>query len=262
MVYRVVLLSVISLLISSSVARGQGQTASDAQALALAAQSIAALTGQTSISDATLTGNASWLKGNAYETATTATVSLAARGTTESRVEVRLDSGSRIEIRHGLSGAPQGKWSNPDSSSGYYAGHNCWSDAVWFFPPLSSLAKFANSSFVFSYVGKETWNDLDVVHLQVHQESVFAEQSHLSAMDFYLDPTTLFPLGVAFKTHPDKDMTRDISTEIQFADYRPVEGIYVPFHIKRLQSGALVLDIKLTGVTFNSGVLENLFSIE
>ena len=61
MVCRVALLSVISLLISSSVARAQGQTASDAQALALAAQSIAALTGQASISDVTLTGTASWL---------------------------------------------------------------------------------------------------------------------------------------------------------------------------------------------------------
>jgi hypothetical protein len=113
---------------------------------------------------------------------------------------------------------------------------------------------------VFSYIGEETWNELSAKHLRVYQvQRRFKEAQRLSTMDFYLDPASSLPLGVAFKTHPDKDMNAEISTEIRFADYALVDGIEVPSHIQRFQNGALLLDVTVTGAAFNTGSPDDIF---
>jgi hypothetical protein len=191
----------------------------------------------------------------------TATVTLIASGETESRVNILLAGGSRTEVRSSLDGGPEGQWTNADGKHGLFASHNCWTDAVWFFPALSSLGNFANSASVFSYVGKETWNGLSVHHLRVYSSSVaLKDLAPLSTMDFYLDPGSFLPLGISFKTHSDTDMRNDIFTEILFADYRSVNGVQVPFRIQR-HLGGQVLDLTVTGVNFNSGVSDSTFSI-
>jgi hypothetical protein len=69
-------------------------------------------------------------------------------------------------------------------------------------------------------------------------------------------------LGLAFKTHADKDMNTDLLQQVLFADYRTVNGVQVPFHIQRLQNGGLLLDLTLTSASFNSGVLDTTFSLQ
>jgi hypothetical protein len=250
---------VVFLLASLKFIEAQNQTRSDQHALALAAQSISALVGGTNLSDATLTGNAIRIVGPDREMAT---ATLIAKGLTQSRVELELSAGSRIDIRSNADGFPAGRWSNPDRSSGKYVQHNCWTDTSWFFPALSSLANFSNPGFVFSYIGKENWNGLSTLHLRVHQTLKSRDLSRLSTMDFYLDPATLLPLGLAFKTHADKDMNTDLLQQVLFADYRTVNGVQVPFHIQRLQNGGLLLDLTLASTSFNSGVPDTTFSLQ
>ncbi len=230
---------------------------SDPQAVAFAAQSVAALTRGTAISGVRLTANVTWIAGSEPEEGTGV---LLAKGTSESRIDLALSSGGkRTEIRNSLNG-PAGKWVNPDGKSGRYAFHNCLTDAAWFFPALSSLGKSSDRRFVFSYLGEETWNELSAKHLRVYRvQKGFKEAQRLSAMDFYLDPASSLPLGVAFKTHPDRDMNAEISTEIRFADYRLVNGIEVPFHIQRLQNGALLMDVTVRGAAFNTGLPDDVF---
>jgi hypothetical protein len=255
-----ILLSVCVLLLAHLNQVGaQSQAVSDRHALALAAQSIAGMTGGVRIGDANLAGHATQIIG---PDRAMASATLVAKSTTESRLELKLSIGSRIEIRSSVAGIPGGRWSNPDGSSGRYAQHNCWTDAVWFFPALSSLANFSNPDFIFSYVGKETWNGLATLHIRVHQALKNRDLSRMSTVDYYLDPTTLLPLGLAFNTHADKDMNTDLPQQVLFADYRPVNGIQVPFHIQRLQNGGLLLDFTLTGATFNSGVSDTTFSLQ
>src|SRR5216683_7094811 len=126
------------------------QPASDPQALALAALSVAALTGGTTISDVTLTGSVTW-NGTGSDTGT---ATLRALGTGESRIDLALTSGTRMEIRDAQTGVPLGHWVAPNNSSGNYTAHNCWTDAVWFFPALGSLAVGPN--VVLSYIGQES----------------------------------------------------------------------------------------------------------
>jgi hypothetical protein len=246
------------ILLLSLVSFAQNLPKSDPQAVLFASQAILALTHGSSISDVRLTADVTWVA----DKPESGTGILMSKGTSESRLDLELSSGGiRTEIRNNLHG-PAGKWTNPDGKSGKYAFHNCLTDAAWFFPAFSSLARTVDSHFVFAYFGEEIWNDVSAKHVRVSQvERAFKDRQRLSTMDFYLDPTTLLPLGVAFKTHPDNDMNAEIATEVRFSDYQLVSGVEVPFRIERVQNGAVLLDAKVSEVSFNTGLSNDSFVI-
>jgi hypothetical protein len=177
-------------LLSSVYSLAQQPPSSDPQALSLAAQSIAAITGGTTINDITLSGSVTWNGGD------TGTVMLTALGTGESRMDASLTGGTRTEIRDAQTGVLQGQWFAPDNTSGYFASQNCWTDAVWFYPVLGSLAGGPN--VVLSYIGQEDRNGGSVQHLRSYlaqsAQSTGIGPQQFSAMDFYLDATTLLPV--------------------------------------------------------------------
>ena len=105
-------------------------------------ESLAALTGATSISDVTLTGTATRTAGSDVESGN---VTLKALGNYNSRMDLVVSNGTFSEVRSAASsGAPQGFWIAPNGSSTSYAMHNCLTDAVWFMPMLSVLAQLSN----------------------------------------------------------------------------------------------------------------------
>src|SRR5271157_1784791 len=152
------LLSLAVVLTTSTFSFSQGQPQSDPRAVSLATQSITALTAGNAISDVTLSGNVTW---NGSDTGTAL---LRALGTGESRMDLALTAGTRTEIRDAQTGAQLGQWFSPNNTSGNYAFQNCWTDAVWFFPVLGSLA--AGPNVVLSYIGPTTWNGERVQHIQ------------------------------------------------------------------------------------------------
>jgi hypothetical protein len=236
----------------------QGQPASDPQAVTYAAQSIAAMTGSTTISDVTLTGTVTW---NGTDTGT---ATLRALGTGESRMDLALSSGTRTEIRDVQTGAQLGQWIAPNSASGNFASQNCWTDAVWFFSVLGSLA--AGPNVVLSYVGQTTWNGESVQHIQSYvyqsnQAGVTPSPQQLSTMDFYLDATTLLPAAVTFNAHPDNNATTNLLVEIDFSNYQAIGGVAVPMHIQRYQQGNLMVDVVVTGASFNTGLPLSIFTV-
>jgi hypothetical protein len=225
--------------------------ASDSQATAYAAQSIAALTGGTTISDVTLTGTVTW---NGSDTGT---ATLKALGTGESRMDLALTSGTRTEIRDAQTGASLGHWINPNNTSGAFALQNCQTDAVWFFPALGSLA--AGSNVVLSYIGQETRNGSAVEHIQsyVYQPNsptIGPTPRQLSTMDFYLDATTLLPVATLFNAHPDGNAAATIPVEIDFTNYQAISGAAVSMHIQRYVQGTLVVDLTISAASFNTGL--------
>jgi hypothetical protein len=235
---------------------------SDPQAAAYAVQSIAAMTGLAVIRDVTVTGNVTWTLGPDPETGTG---TFRAVGTGESRMDLELSSGTRTEIRDASTGTPLGKWI-ASNASGKFAFHNCLTDAVWFFPVLSSLSQGANPNFVFSYIGQEQHNEVPSLHIRVYQRSPIGLTNspvpRLSRVDFYLDPNSYLPLAIAFNVHTDKDMHTTIPAEIRFANYQSVNGVQIPFHMQRLLNGTVVLEVTLTSALFNTGLPQNLFSLQ
>jgi len=236
-------------------AQAQDSIASDPQAISLATQSIAALSGRSVVSDVTLSGNGTWNKTDG------GTFKLSARGNGESRMDLTSSSGITTVIRDAQTGVPRGSWETYDNRAGSLTSHNCWTDAVWFFPALGSLAPSSNVTL--SYVGKEVRNGATVYHLHSHVNdkgrlSVLGTQQ-LSAMDFYLNTATLLPVATTFFSHPDNNARTKLLVEIEFSSYKQMDGIAVPTHIQTYHQGSLTLDLNVVGITINSGISPSLF---
>jgi hypothetical protein len=236
-------------------------SSTDQRAAALAAQSIAAMTGGATIADVTLTGNVTWTVGSDTETGA---ATLQALGPGESRMDLVLSKGTRTEIRDASTGTPLGKWVAQSGSSGQFVFHNCQTDAVWFFPVFSSLGSGQN--VVLSYIGQETRNAESVQHIQSYvyaadtTSTLGPTPQQLSTTDFYLDATTLLPVAITFNTHPDNDAATNLLVEVDFANYQTMSGVMVPTHIQSYRQGALMVDLTITAASFNTGLQLSTFA--
>ncbi len=247
----------VTLALAAAISPSLGQTAtppSDPQATQFAALALKATTSGQTLKDVTLTGQATWSAGDQENGA----VTLKALGTGESRMDIVLSGGTRTEIRDASAGFPQGKWLNPDGTSGQFAGHNTMTDAVWFFPALGALG--GGQNIVLKYVGLESRNGEPVQHLQsyvfqqISNTAIASPLQQLSTMDFYLDAVTFLPVSVSLKTHPDNNAAINLLTEVDFANYQSIGGFNVPTHIQRYQQGTLMLDVSISDATFNTGI--------
>src|SRR5437660_2303205 len=238
---------------------------SDPQALAFAAQSIVALTGGNPVADVALTGNATWIAGSDTETGS---VTLQAKGTSESRIDLTLTNGLRTDIRNDTASTPQGESIASDGILHPWALHNCWINSSWFFPALSFLSAASDPTIIFSYIGQEVRGGESVQHIQVYRyltgqkPTPIALTQQLSTTDLYLDSATLLPAAITFNTHPDDDGGTNIAIEIDFSNYQAINGIAVPMHIQKLIFNGLALDIVVTGAVFNSGLPDTLFATQ
>nr|MDP9266939.1 hypothetical protein [Acidobacteriota bacterium] len=255
---------VLCLLVSVPCLTGQASPArsvpqSDSTALSLAAQSMAALTRGSPLSDVTLTAQASRFAGSDNETGV---ATLAAKGTGNSRVDLVLSGGRRTEIRTVTAGFPTGTWSGIDGASHECPAHNCWTDAVWFFPALLSFSTAGSDpNLVLSYVGGETRAGVQVQHIRSRYRSDLGLFQRLSRVDIYVDQTSHLPVAITFNTHADNDANLNIPVEIQFSDYREVNGVKVPFQINKLLSGTLVLQLSVSNATINTGLPDSYFKL-
>lgn len=237
-------------------------SASDPQAITLAAAGVSALTNGQQISDASLQVTATDAVANV-----TGVAVLQAKGYGKSRVS--LQASNRTEIRgYDAAGDFGAAWIGSDGVTHSAASHNAQSDAAWFFPALSSaLNTAAQPNVVAHYVGQETRSGVAVQHIQLQRISSLAKpllanlQTKLSTIDIYLDASSSLPIGETFKVHPDNDALTDIAIEIRFSNYQAVNGIQVPFRVQKFLNGGLVLDLTVTNVTLNSGLADSNFSL-
>jgi len=224
----------------------------DAKAVALASQSLALLTKGSNIGDVTLTGTVEWNGTDAGNG------TFKALGTEESRIDLVLSAGTRTEIRDAQTGSPAGQWTLENQSAKAVSSQNCQTDAVWYFPALTSLGGRPNR--LLKYIGQETHNDTTVEHLRSYAfdpklpREIAARFETLTAVDFYLDAATLLPVALSFNVHPDDDNNIDLLTEIQFSDYQNFSGVLVPMRIQKYSQGNLLLDVKVSNVALNTGV--------
>ena len=244
----------------------------DQAALGLVQKALASLRGSNTIADVTLVGNATRTAGSDVETGA---ITLKALGTRFSRVDLADATGTRTELRGADStGKPLNLSISPDGTSAAVAGHNAMTDAVWFFPALSSLskdpAKYTNLAI--SYVGQEQKGDATVQHIHFvtqfpHPSAGPAmlpppDLSRLTAMDLYLDPSSSLPVALAFNTHPDKNSLINIPVEVEFSNYQSVQGVMVPFHIQKYVNGTLFLDVTVQSATINTGLAAAAFAAQ
>lgn len=251
------------ILLQSTLAALRQSAVSSSQASTVLQNSLAAILGNSSVSDVTITGTARRIAGTDDETGS---VTFQAVGAS-SKIALNLPSGARIETRSNTSSTLTGSWSGPDGVSHPLAFHNLAVDSGLF--PLFTLSAITSSkNSVLSLVGQEIRNGQSVIHLSALQQfpslsgDSAALMQGLSQLDIFLDASTNLPVSLSFKTHPDDNALLDIPIEIQFSDYRLVSGVQVPFHVQKLLNNVLVLDLAFQNVAFNSGISANTFSIQ
>ncbi len=248
-------------LVSSTLSFCQnGPPQSDPEALNLVQQSIIALSGGAAISDVTLSGTATWTVASKSETAS---ATLLAKGTGESRFDMTLSAGPRSEIRNDGSSTALGELLASDGSVLQWGLNNCLVNAVWFFPQLSVLGATGDPTLIFLYIGQETRNGVTVQHIQSYRYSSTetATIQQLSTMDVYLDASSFLPVTFAFNVQ-STDGSQTISLEVDFSNYQPLNGIQLPFRVQRYVAGNLGFDFTLTSAQLNLGLSDSLFTIQ
>jgi len=248
----------------SSPAFPQGATtaSSDPQAVALATQALTAL-GTAQVSDVTLTGSVTRSIGPDVETGS---FTLKALGLVQSRMDLSFSSGPVTEIRTIANGTPQGMWLEGGTVHPA-ANHNCFTDAAWFFPALSILnGPIFNANSVVTYIGLETRAGRSVQHLHYFVQGAVSDPTglvqRLSAEDIYLDSSSLLLVSLVFNEHPDANAAVNTPVEIDYSDYRSINGINLPFRIRKSFNGSLLLDLTVQSAALNSGLSNSVFTAQ
>ena len=258
----------VSFLLSFPVAGSSQQASSSGanstHAVTMLTQSVAGLTGNTTLTDVALSGTARRIAGSDDDSGT---VTLKAVSNGSARLDFSLSSGPSAEISN-LSSTPAGAWSGPDSISHAISYHNLLTEPAWFSPSIAIARRISSSNFIAAYIGHETLNGHAVEHVSLSQVASSPDPpggpsfSHLTQVDFYLDSTTLLPAALSFNVHPDNNALLDIPVEIQFSDYRNVSGAQIPFHIQKFLNNSLLLDLQIQSAALNTGLAASSFSIQ
>jgi len=233
----------------------QSPSASTPQALTALHSAFRALTGNTTVNDATLTGSAEWIAGSDDETGTVVlkTTSVA------SRMDLSLSAGTRSEIRSSAEGGPVGSWAGHDGVSHAMANHNLMTDPGWF-PAFAIGNLLSSSNITLTYVGEESRNGASVVHISASEQfsnlpaDSAAFMQHLTAVDLFLDPSTFLPVSYVFNSHPDNNAGLHIPMEIRYSNYKNVGGVQIPFHVQRFVNNTLTLDLQFQNASLNTGI--------
>jgi len=250
-------------LVFSTSAQQSPTSAPSVTAAGLLQNAFTALAGSNNVTDVTLTGTTERIAGSDDEsgTATLKAVSGA------SLLNLSFASGTRSEVLNTSATPPAGSWSGPDGISHAISYHNLLTDPGWFFPLFVAAHGLSASGYVVTYVGQETFNSVAVQHLTISQtfsslpSDTSATFQHLSQLDLYLDTTSFLPVALAFNIHPDDNMLLDIPIQVQFSDYRAVNGVQVPFHVQKYLNNGLILDLQFQSVVFNSGLSATAFAV-
>jgi hypothetical protein len=258
------LLSLTIVFCSSSPINSQQPVAAvqrDPQALTLARLSVQALSGNQSVTDATLQGTANYTAGSDEESGA---FTLELKGNQESRLVLNLSGGTREEIRQVQAGA----WVGLDGQKHATALHNCWTDASSLLPVFTLQAALANSQIAALYVGQATVNGATADHLQFSQVAAGQSQKmttqiqQLSSMEVYLDASSHLPVAVAFSVHPNDNLRLSFPVEIRFSAYAQLGGIQAPTHVQRFLQGTLTLDLAVKSIVTNAGISDSAFSTQ
>lgn len=135
----------------------------------------------------------------------------------------------------------------------HYPGSQVARAALPFYVPGFVLAaELANPNYSVTLVGQETRNGISVTHIHTVDTSD-EEGSKVTHQDWYFDSTTSLPVAVEYRIPDDIDLMKFAPGSDEFSDYRPVNGVLVPFAIRASLGGSPKF-ITVSSVAFNTGI--------
>jgi outer membrane lipoprotein-sorting protein len=108
----------------------------------------------------------------------------------------------------------------------------------------SPFVDYKTRGYTIAFAGTETIDGRLLHHLKVTRNG--------ATQDCYLDAAT----GLEARTVNQSPMGQLVQ---EFLDYRPIQGVQMPFLIRTLQNGARVAEIKIDSIEINSAIDDGLF---
>jgi hypothetical protein len=240
-------------------------TAAAQQSSTILTQVINALAGENLVRSASLTGT---VTSPNVSVSISAPINFNAISQQWSEVDVEWATGKQTEIRNGGGIFPSRSWIGSDGIAHKAAPTDLkLPHPAWFFPTFVLLSGLGSPNYWASDLGTQTWQGKTVHHIAVWQRSpsdlpATSTLQQQTQADFYLDPTTFLPVSMTFNVQIDPNLpselvvpstttTGTILVEVDFSDYRSVQGAQVPYQLNVSNGSTQILNIQISSVTIN-----------
>jgi len=233
----------------------------DPKAAALVASAAAAMGGVQSLAvqDFTATGDITY-----YWAGTEEKGSATVRG--KGLNELRFDSVLANGTRSWAVNAGSGSLRDTNGKITSIPFHNAITLGNLIFPAARLQSLSIDNTASLTYGGTSSIENSSFEHLGVHknlfQKDPDGSGNRLMDADFYFEPSTHLLVGIHDQTHPTRSMTVDVAHSVYFGDYRPVNGIMVPFSVSEYVGGQKVWSLQITDIKFDTGLSDSDFQLQ
>ena len=178
----------------------------------------------------------------------------------ETRSEVQMSNGTSVRIVNNGMGAII----SPDGSVRHLYSNNTFCEHVDHIPVVSLLSEFANGNVNLLYQGtaQVQGQSEDVIEIDFVPDLSLASGSLMASMSrtlFFVNQTTRLVDKTQRSTFYEGDQDDTVNEEVYFTDYRPVNGLLVPFHQQVFIDGQLDADLTLSTAAINVGLPDSDF---
>jgi hypothetical protein len=212
--------------------------------------------GATAPTDSIVAAQVDISAGSTHESGT---LRLLTRGYQETAEEWTLPSGNRREVFSENFIALRGTDHKHDHS---FEQSLTAQSALFPLPWLT--AKLADKNLQVNGLGMESIENVSCQHLRLSRawqsDKALRAYAKFTETDLWLDSNTGLPAKVSFERRKGWGAVPAIAVSIEYSDYRLVDGIQYPFHIKQYINGTLWADIHVQNVQFNTGLTASAFT--
>jgi hypothetical protein len=138
----------------------------------------------------------------------------------------------------------------------------CASQSSYF--PLPWLAAKASAKGLqVEDLGIEQTEGQGLRHLKLFrswQPAKSGSPKEITDSEVWLDSRTGLPARIEFKDENTSSARASVQIRIEYSDYRTVDGVLYPFHIKQYLNGSLRANVHVQDVRFNTGLTDSDFS--
>jgi hypothetical protein len=132
-------------------------------------------------------------------------------------------------------------------------------------PALMLAQELARNDFAAAFVGKETVEGRDVNHIRLFRvsnrnPSFDAQLTKNSELNVFVDAQTSRILKISFPYVAENDWRQSVPMEIFYDEYKTVNGIAVPFHVRTVFNGQPAGELQVTSVAINQGTPDSIFN--
>ncbi len=136
----------------------------------------------------------------------------------------------------------------------FHAGASRLDLTLPFVPLLQALS---HSAYRVSYLGAETHEDHDVYRLRVELMPANDDEKQIARLlttEYLIDSKSYLILRIEDLAHPPESMDINQRHALDYADYRNVDGIQVPFSVVEHVENAQTWSLQFEDVTANAGL--------